>query len=579
VDERYPVAAVPDRPELGVAVGGRELEPLVLRDIAEVDVHEEVNRHSALTMLVQNWDPDRQRVRYSDDGPFAPGRTIAVRLGYHAELSPVFGGVITGAVCHFAASHGPTLEVVARSRSVQLAHPIRSRAFEETTDGEVARAIGAAYGLRADAATGAAHPNVVQDRRADWEQLVERAEALGWVTYVRDDELVFRPPAASTGDEPELRWGANLTELHLAEDVSRLADGVTTSGWDPESQASDTADADAARSAVPADRRSTSSAAAEAIDWPHRSATVTTPVARTAEELDLLAVGWANRQALGHISGYGTTIGLPVLRSDSWVQIANVGSRVGGLHYVTAVRHRYGPGGFRTEFRVGSAPRLAPPARRSAAAGLSVGVVSELDDPLGWGRVKVTFPWRADAQEPIWARVVTLDAGPAQGTWFIPDIGQEVVVAHLDGDPAHPVVLGSLWNGRQGPPVDIDPDVNGIRAIVTRSGHRLEFDDGEGQAVRLTTAGGHRAVLDDANGTVRLEEAGAGNHVELAADGVTIAAARGDVRIEAAAGSVKISGTGFEATSTGPAKVESSATLELKAAATLGIRGALVNVN
>jgi uncharacterized protein involved in type VI secretion and phage assembly len=268
------------------------------------------------------------------------------------------------------------------------------------------------------------------------------------------------------------------------------------------------------------------------------------------------------------------------MRIDSWVKVAGVGDRVGGTHYLTAVRHRLGPAGFVTEFRVGFAERLAPPPERRPEGQLRLGVVDDLDDPLGWGRVKVKFPWREDASDAVWARIATLDAGPSQGTWFIPDVGQEVAVGMLDGDDGHPIVLGSLWNGQQGVPITIDPDKNDIRAIVTRSGHKLEFNDGDKKVARFETAGGHTIVLDDDGGKVTLEESGSKNKIELSGDGITISAAKGDVTITSQAGKVKIDGaSGLEAKSSGPAKIESSATLEVKASATLTLSGALVKIN
>ena len=578
--ERYPTDAVPDRPEIALSVDGQKLEKVLVRDVMEVDVHEEINRHARLSLLLQNWDADKRQVRYSDKGPFAPGKPISISIGYHAELTAVFSGVITAVGCHFSAVSGATLQVDARSKSILLAHPARSRVFEETTDGDLAQAIASDYQLSAKVETGASRQTVLQDRRSDWSALVERAEAIGWVTYVRDDDLIFRPPAKPSGDEPELKWGTNISEIHLTEDVTRLADTVKSAAWDPEGLSALDADADAGRSEVPDGGRTTASDAAGDAGWPSRTALLSAALPQTSEELDRLAIGLVNRQELEHINGYGTTLGLPVMRIDSWVKVVGVGDRVGGTHYLSAVRHRVGPGGFRTEFRLGFAERLVPPVEPSHEGQLRLGVVDDLDDPLGWGRVKVKFPWRTDAEDAVWARIATLDAGPSQGTWFIPDVGQEVAVGILDGDDGHPIVLGSLWNGQQGVPITIDPDKNDIRAIVTRSGHKLEFNDGDKKVATIETAGGHRIVLDDDGGKVTLEESGSKNKIELSGDGITISAAKGDVTITSQAGKVKLDGaSGLEAKSSGPAKIEGSATVEVKASATLTLSGALVKIN
>jgi len=579
--ERYPTDAVPDRPEIGVSVDNQVLERSVVRDVMEVDIHEEINRHARLSLLVQNWDSDNRQVLYSDQGPFVPGKPIAVSIGYHAELTQVFSGVITSIEGHFSSASGMTLQVEARSKSVLLAGPPRSRLFEETTDGDVAQAIATDYNLTAKVESGPSRQTVVHDRRSDWEALVERAEAIGWVAYVRDDDLVFRPPAKPSGNEPELKWGANLSEIHLTEDLTRLADPVKAVAWDPEQLASADADADAGRSEVPDCGRATATDAVGDAGWPSRTAVLDVPLRQTSEELDRLAVGRVNRQELEHISGYGMTLGLPVLRIDGWLKLGGVGDRLGGTHYLTAVRHRVGPNGFRTEFRVGLVPALVPPPAlvRTRDGAIHLGIVDDLDDPLGWGRVKVKFPWRSDAADAVWARIATLDAGPDEGTWFIPGVGQEVAVGFIDGDEAQPLVLGSLWNGQQGVPFTIDPDKNDIRAIKTRSGHLLKFDDGDAKTVTLETADKRTIVLDDNGKKITVEESGSKNTIELSDSGITLTAAKGDITLKASSGKVKIDASGMEAKTTGPAKIESSATAELKASATLTLSGALVKLN
>src|SRR5690606_22048297 len=100
---RYGTAATPDRPEFEVRVGGTRLDPLVQRDVVEVDVAEEVGRHARAVLLLQNWDADTRTVRHSDDGPFPPGTDVEVLLGYHSALEPVFDGVVVAVTAHFPA--------------------------------------------------------------------------------------------------------------------------------------------------------------------------------------------------------------------------------------------------------------------------------------------------------------------------------------------------------------------------------------------------------------------------------------------------------------------------------------------
>lgn len=160
--------------------------------------------------------------------------------------------------------------------------------------------------------------------------------------------------------------------------------------------------------------------------------------------------------------------------------------------------------------------------------GVRVGVVADNEDPEDCGRVKLRFPWREADDESPWARVATTMAGEACGTYFLPEVGTEVLVAFAGGDIHRPFVVGSLWNGSQRPP-RTNEGRNDIREIESRSGHRITFDDAAEGSFRIETAGGHEIVLDDADGDERLRVAddSGDNHV-------TLDSASGRVAIEAA---------------------------------------------
>lgn len=129
-------------------------------------------------------------------------------------------------------------------------------------------------------------------------------------------------------------------------------------------------------------------------------------------------------------------------------------------------------------------------------SGVVIGVVRSLDDPDQEGRIEVEFPWLAEGERSGWAPIATLMAGGDRGAYFMPEIGDEVLVAFEHGDFDHPFVIGFLWNGAQRPPhSDINPSVRRLRTV---SGHRVEFNDNGGQEqVLIITAGGHRIDMKD----------------------------------------------------------------------------------
>ncbi len=139
--------------------------------------------------------------------------------------------------------------------------------------------------------------------------------------------------------------------------------------------------------------------------------------------------------------------------------------------------------------------------------GVVVGLVVDVDDPEGLGRIKVSFPWLSDDNQSQWARMARLMAGNDYGTWFMPEVDDEVLLAFEHGDFQHPYVIGFLWNGRDLPP-NSDIDVK-VRRIKTVSGHILEFDDRSGQElVRIKTQGNNLIELDDVGAKLTIQTNG-----------------------------------------------------------------------
>ena len=86
-------------------------------------------------------------------------------------------------------------------------------------------------------------------------------------------------------------------------------------------------------------------------------------------------------------------------------------------------------------------------------------LVTDINDPEGLGRVKIALPWSPDtagARYETWARLATFMAGNNRGSWFIPDVDDEVLIVFEGGDPRRPYVIGSLWNGKDSPPESMD---------------------------------------------------------------------------------------------------------------------------
>jgi uncharacterized protein involved in type VI secretion and phage assembly len=144
-------------------------------------------------------------------------------------------------------------------------------------------------------------------------------------------------------------------------------------------------------------------------------------------------------------------------------------------------------------------------------------------DPDGLARVRVRVAALADTSggNELWARVATMMAGRNRGTLFMPDVGDEVLVAFDRGDLSVPYVIGALWNAKARPPASGDAG-NGVKLIRSRNGVTLRIrDDSSNNSLVIETPGGQRVTLQDGPASVRIED-GNGNAVTLAASGVTV---------------------------------------------------------
>lgn len=168
--------------------------------------------------------------------------------------------------------------------------------------------------------------------------------------------------------------------------------------------------------------------------------------------------------------------------------------------------------------------------------GVYAAVVVDLNDDTGQGRVKVRLPWSPDSNDgayEAWARVAMLMAGNNRGTWFIPDVDDEVLVGFEAGDPRRPYVLGGLWNGQDAPPQEMDSSgENNVKAIHSRNGVVITLDDSQGEEkLILETPGGQKITLKDGEAGIELLDS-AGNTISLASDGVSITSS-GNLTVQA----------------------------------------------
>ena len=228
-----------------------------------------------------------------------------------------------------------------------------------------------------------------------------------------------------------------------------------------------------------------------------------------------------------------------------------MGKQFSGSYRLRKVRHTIDENGYLTEFDItqqGESSLLAlirkktdveitpPRDRPEKFYGVYIAQVLEApaaaSDPdpasaLG-ARVKVSFPWLSDVNESGWARVVSPAASAGSGVYFMPGVGDSVIVAFQDGDISLPVVIGSVWDGPARPPVYPPSPANTVQMIKTRFGHTITLDD---------TPGAEQVSVAHPNGS----------QVSMSVDGDVSVSANKDLNLTAK-GSINLQATGVAVT-------------------------------
>lgn len=569
----------PDVVTLTIQVNGSDLPGTV--PVLGASVLHQVNRIPYARLRVGDGDPSASDFPLSSGELFVPGNEVTILAGYHGETKPLFRGVVTRqrAVVRRSSSW---LEVDCRHPAFKMTLTRRNRHFEDATDGDAVETLLSEYALTADLApTEVTHPELSQYQATDWDFVVSRLEASGQLCVVEDDAVRSVIPSLEAPPAAEILYGATLLELDVELDSRAQSGVVRARAWDPGSQ----------------EMRE-----AEAVEptWDgNGNLSVDDLVGATGREEDVLWHGghlsadalqaWANgsllRARLAASRGRARFQGLPDLRPGQVLQLSGVSDRFNGAVFVTAVRHEFGDNDWVTDAEFGL-PRQ-PHAERfavsnlpaaglvPAVSGLQVGVVTQLaDDPAGEHRVRVRIPAADMEEQGVWARVACLDAGKQRGTFFRPEVDDEVVLGFFHDDPAQPVVLGMLHSSAHAPPIAATED-NHQKAYVSRSGVTLLFDD-EDKRVSLETPDGNRLELTDADGGIVLEDKN-GNKLTLDGNGITIESAK-DLVLKAK-GDVKAEGLKLELKASIGFKAEGSASVELSSSGTTTVKGSLVQIN
>lgn len=172
-------------------------------------------------------------------------------------------------------------------------------------------------------------------------------------------------------------------------------------------------------------------------------------------------------------------------------------------------------------------------------SGAFLGTVVSVQDPNNLNRIQVRIfnvDGVNDQNGPMWARVAVPFAGDHRGAFFIPNVGDEVLVVFLSGDSRFPIVIGSMWNGADSAPDKIGGDGSSVDrwTITGKAGTKIAIiEDSSGPTVQFTTPGQLTGKMTDSDGSIEFSDLNQ-TSIRIDASGVTISAPTAQVQVTAA---------------------------------------------
>ncbi len=574
-----PTARSADLVTFKIIVAGEELSSV--NQVVSIAVEKEVNRIAWAKIVLLDGDPAEQDFALSNESFFVPGNEIEIKAGYHSEEETIFKGIVIRHNLKIR-SDKAQLEIECKDKAVKLSVGRKSKYFYDSKDSDILEEIISAVGLEADVeSTNTTYPEMVQYQLCDWDFCVTRAQANGKVCLVDDGKLSVVKPDYEQPEKMTLVYGATILDFDAEIDARNQFANVMGFGWDVANQSVLGKEAD--NSNVQLNGNISPEDLASVIELEKLE------LRDGSTSNDAGLQDWVNAKKmfnqLSRVRGRVRFQGVAEVKPNTTVVLAGVGDRFNGKVYVSAVRHQITEGNWTTDAQFGMNARwfsettdineMPAAGLLGAVHGLHVAKVTQIhDDPMGEYRVLVRMPIINNDEQGVWARVATLDAGNNRGTFFRPELDDEVVVGFLNDDPNDPVIIGMMHSSANPSPIEPAED-NNEKGIVTRSEMRLVFDDDK-KSIVLETPGGKTITIDEDEGVIKIEDENS-NKAVFDADGITLESAK-DINLTAT-GDVNIEGTNVCISANAQFKAEGNSGTELSSSAITKVKGSLVQIN
>lgn len=569
--------------------------------VFSVQVEKRVNRIATARIVVLDGEPDTQTFPASSSSTFVPGATVSIEAGYDSTNKVIFQGIITGQSLRVDPAIGSALEVECRDEAVKMIVGRKCLTFANQKDSDIISSIIGTYGLSASVtATTATWPEQVQYYATDWDFIMARAEANGMIVTTINGTVTVAKPDANTSSVLTVGYGSGLMEFNADLNAITQLSNVTAGAWNYQTQ-------QVSQQAVQNSYAGAGNLSANTLASVAGLSTFGVQTSASLQDNNL--TDWANAQLVK--SGYSKIQGTAKFQGSSAVDIANyitlqgLGDRFNGDHFVSGVTHDLSAGNWLTEVNIGMPQTwfteepdvVAPPAAGllPGVRGLFTGTVKQMyNDPDSQYRILVSIPLFDPNGAGIWARLSNFYSTNGAGAFFMPEVGDEVVLGFLNEDPRYPVILGSLYSSSALKPFNTlnADEKNTTKAIVTKSNIQMTFNDAD-VIFTLLTPNGNTMVVSDKDKQITITDQNS-NSITMSSDGITMKSSKTitldatqnlvlkgaqGVQIQSSGGDVQVSGINIKETAQAQYSAEGSATAQVQGGGQLTLKGAMVMIN
>jgi Rhs element Vgr protein len=502
-DTQISNSSLHDVATFNILVDDKEVDPSY--QVLSVSIVKEINRISVAKIIIRDGEAADKTFAISEKNEFVPGKKIKIKVGRDGTNSQFFKGIITRHSIKIKENGNGELQLECRDEAIKMAIGRKSRYFQQVKDNEVFDQLAKANNLSADPEqTTLKHKELVQHHISDWDFLLLRAEANGMLVLTDDGSVKIFKPKTNANPAMEITYGTDVYEFEAEMNASNQYKSVEACSWDYSNQQLFKSERSSVSFTENGNISGSDIAAAISPDkyLLHHSGH------RLEQELADWAEGTLMRSRLAKIRGRAKFQGFAAVKPGDMVKISGVGARFNGKAFVTAVKQDIGDGTWETNIQFGLDPTRYAEVhnedmndRQTAGLvgsihGLQIGKTVQLqNDPDGQHRILVKIPVIDNNAQGIWTRVASLDAGSDRGAFFLPEIGDEVIVGFINDDPRDAVMLGMLHSSAKAAPLT-GQDANNEKGFTTRSKMHISFND-QTKTIKIDTPAGNSITLDE----------------------------------------------------------------------------------